>query len=73
MTRGNFLYKRLGKQIMMRRKEKNLSQQALALLCEIDRTYLALIERGLANPTVKMLHKISLKLHVRLHKLFSCV
>lgn len=57
----------------MRRKEKNLSQQALALLCEIDRTYLALIERGLANPTVKMLHKISLKLHVRLHKLFSCV
>ncbi len=63
---GNSFYKRLGKRIINRRKVKRLSQEELALLSHMDRTYLARIEEGKANPTVKVLNKVAKILKITL-------
>jgi transcriptional regulator with XRE-family HTH domain len=48
-----------------------LSQEQLALLSEIDRTYLARIEEGKANPSIKILYKLSRILRVKLYDLLK--
>jgi len=48
---------RLGKEISRLRKEKNLSQDDLAVDCNMDRSYLAEIEEGKANPSLKVFCK----------------
>lgn len=67
--RGNFLYKKLGIKIVGERKSRDLSQEKLALISDIDRTYLARIEAGKANPSLKVLHKISKYLGMKITKL----
>ena len=42
----------LGRNIRKTRKEKNLSQEKLALMCGLDRSYMGRIERGEVNITV---------------------
>ena len=64
--RGNFYYKRLGETIIKSRQERCLSQEQLALLSDVDRSYLAEVEEGKANPSVKFLHKISKILKVKI-------
>jgi transcriptional regulator with XRE-family HTH domain len=71
--RGNFFYKRLGESISFYRKKNKLSQEELAAVSDIDRTYLAQIESGRANPTIKILNKLSRSLRVKLKKLFEGV
>ena len=71
--RGNFFYKRLGCRLMGQRKRKELSQEQLAMLSTVDRTYLARIEEGKANPSVKILNKIAKVLKVRLSDLLRGV
>ena len=66
MMRGNFYYKRLGETIIKSRQERCLSQEQLALLSDVDRSYLAEVEEGKANPSVKYLHKISKILKVKI-------
>jgi transcriptional regulator with XRE-family HTH domain len=51
------------------RKRAGLSQEALALECKIDRTYISLLERGKRQPTLNMLFKISKVLNVPAHKM----
>ncbi len=46
------------------RTEAGVSQEALALSCEIDRTYISLLERGLRQPTLSTLFSISDQLGV---------
>lgn len=55
---GNFFYLRLGEIVLRIREKKKLTQEQLALLCDIDRSYLSKIEKGGANPSVKILNKI---------------
>ncbi len=69
--RGNFFYRRLGDSILNERKRQKLSQEQLALLSEIDRTYLARIEEGKANPSIKILYKLSRILRVKLYDLLK--
>jgi transcriptional regulator with XRE-family HTH domain len=38
---------------------KGLSQEVLAVDAEIDRTYVSRLERGLENPTVAVLERLS--------------
>lgn len=71
--RGNFFYKRLGERIVIERHRKKISQEQLAFITDIDRTYLARIERGEANPTIKVLGKICKMLRVRFARLFRGV
>jgi len=55
---GN-LAKELGKKIRLARKAKGLSQDMLALICQIDRSYMGRIERGEVNVTVEKLYQIA--------------
>lgn len=71
--KGDFFYKRLGSRVIIERMKKQLSQEELAALSEIDRTYLARIEEGKANPSIKVLHKIARKLKIKIHELLKGV
>lgn len=53
------LAKAIGEKIRTERKARNLSQDALALACSIDRSYMGRIERGEANITVEKLYVIA--------------
>jgi len=52
------------------RKEKNMSQEQLALLCNMDRSYLGRIERGEVNPTLEKIYEIANSLHIDVKNLF---
>lgn len=41
------------------RLSAGLSQEALALAADVDRTYVSQLERGVANPSLIILHRIS--------------
>lgn len=71
--RGNFFYKKLGDRIITERKSRRLSQEKLAFEAYVDRTYLARIEEGKANPTVKVLHKIARGLRMKVYELMDGV
>lgn len=50
---------RVGVVIRAMRKRRGLSQEALAALANINRTYLSEIERGLAVPSIVTLDKLA--------------
>jgi len=41
------------------REAKDLSQEMLALEAEVDRTYVSQIERGVCNPSLRVLFQIA--------------
>lgn len=41
------------------RLRMNLSQEALALAAEVDRTYVSQIERGIGNPSIRVVTKLA--------------
>ena len=73
MMRGNYFYKRLGRRISSERKHREFTQEKMALLTGIDRTYLARIEEGKANPSMKIMYKISKLLKVKICDLLKGV
>jgi transcriptional regulator with XRE-family HTH domain len=56
------LAKALGERIRVQRKTCRISQDALALACSIDRSYVGRIERGEVNITVEKLYRIAREL-----------
>lgn len=63
------LSKRIGLVIREHRIEKNIIQERLALMCDIDRSYLGRIERGEVNITVVKLSQIALILEISIKDL----
>jgi transcriptional regulator with XRE-family HTH domain len=49
----------LARNVKAARKELDLSQEALALETEIDRTYISGIERALRNPSLTLIAKLA--------------
>ena len=60
-----------GKTIIYLRKQKGLTQEQLALECEISVSYLRRMEHGEANPTILELEKLSTVLKVDLRNPFD--
>ncbi|KEX94968.1 XRE family transcriptional regulator [Pseudomonas putida] len=56
------LAKALGQRIRTQRKVCRISQDALALACSIDRSYMGRIERGEVNITIEKLYRIASEL-----------
>ena len=54
----------LGRNVRLVRKRLRLSQEALANEAGIDRTYVSGIERGLRNPSINLLERLSAVLGV---------
>lgn len=69
--KGNFVYIKIGSRIASIRKKKNISQDHLAFIADMDRTYLMRLEKGRANPSVRTLHKIARKLKVKVAALLK--
>ena len=53
-----------GLKVREQRKLKKLSQERLALLCKIDRSYMGRIERGEVNITLEKLYELAKALDV---------
>ncbi|PYF08237.1 helix-turn-helix domain-containing protein [Ureibacillus chungkukjangi] len=51
------------------RKLANLSQEQLALQCNLDRTYIGMLERGQRQPTITTLFTIADTLSIEPNKL----
>ena len=52
------------------RQDKGLSQEALALACSLDRSYIGGVERGERNISLVNIHRIAQALGVSVRKLF---
>lgn len=71
MSMKKNLLKIIGKNIARIRKEKKLSQNELAYLAEIDRTYIGYIENAKYNVTIIKLQQIAEALEVSLNELIN--
>jgi len=47
------------------REERGLSQEGLGFECELDRTYVSGVERGVRNPTLAVILRLAKGLGVR--------
>jgi len=68
--RAQQIQKRFGGRVRELRKSKGLSQEALALACDLDRTYIGGVERGERNISLVNIHKIAAALSVAARELF---
>lgn len=62
--------KSLGEKVRRIRLERRLSQEKLALLSGLHRTYVGAVERGERNVTLKNVEKLAKTLDVTLEELF---
>ncbi|MBX3618098.1 helix-turn-helix domain-containing protein [Nitrosomonas sp.] len=58
------LHKQFGKVLRELRNRTGLSQEQLGLECNLDRTFISLLERGLRQPTLTTLFVLAHKLNV---------
>lgn len=60
-----------GQKVKELRKQKGLSQEGLALLCDLDRSYIGGVERGERNISLINIYKISKALNIDTYLLFK--
>lgn len=65
--------KELGLKIRYYRKEKQITQEALAEICNLHPTYIGQIERGEKNATIESIYRISKGLDIPISKLLENV
>ncbi|MBL0358806.1 MAG: helix-turn-helix transcriptional regulator [Chitinophagaceae bacterium] len=64
------LLSQMGSRIRELRKNKRMTQDALAEKCDFEKARLSRIETGQTNPTIRSLFKISKALEVNIAELF---
>ena len=69
--RNDKLLGALAANVRKHRKLAGISQEELAFQCEIDRTYISKVERGVANPSLLILARIAEILGVKIEDLIS--
>ena len=62
---------RFGYRVRRLRQALHISQEKFALQIEMDRTYLASVEAGRRNISIRNIEKIANGLHISLAELFS--
>jgi len=65
------LVESFGARLQKLRKEQSLSQEKLAELSGLHRTYISSLERGARNPTITTLYSISTALNIEISYLVS--
>ena len=71
MPKKSPVTERFGQRIRTLRKERGLSQEDLAELCGLDRTYISGIERGLRNVALRNIEALAEALGVSISDLFK--
>lgn len=64
---------RLGSRVRELRQARGLSQEALAERCDLDRTYISGVERGVRNVGFRNVHQIAVALEVTISELTDSV
>ncbi len=59
------ILEKFGEKMQKTRKTQGISQEELASMLSMHRTYIGMIERGERNPTIRTLYKISKALKVK--------
>lgn len=62
---------KFGRNVYKYRTEKNLSQEELAELADLHRTYISAVERGTRSISLKNIEKIFYALKIPAYKLFD--
>ena len=62
---------KVGQRIKVLRKDIGLSQEALALKAEVDRTYVTDVENGRRNVSVEILERLIKALNVSIAEFFN--
>jgi transcriptional regulator with XRE-family HTH domain len=62
-----------GKAVRIHRQNADLSQEDLAELSKLDRTYISGIERGVRNPTLITIYRLSNALGIGPEELFTTI
>lgn len=65
--------RRFGQKVRAERKRRGLSQEALALECGLDRTYVGGVERGERNISLLNIVKIAKALRIKPGKLLDSI
>jgi len=60
----------LGQAVIAARERRGLTQEGLSFECDLDRTYISGIERGVRNPTAKTLLRLARALKTTPSELF---
>lgn len=68
---SNIVAKKLAKKIIRLRKERGMSQEELAFIAGLDRTYVGRIENLKRNPTLNTLVKIATALDMDVYELLN--
>lgn len=66
---GNNILERFGQNVQRIRKERNISQEKLAELAGLHRTYIGMIERAEKNITLCNIEKVAKALNVKISEL----
>ena len=70
MSKKNTIYYQIAENIRRIRKDRNITQEALAYEAGLNRACIGYIERGERKPSVETLEKIAKVLKVRIFELF---
>ena len=65
--------KQLGMRIRFLRKQRNLSIEDLSLEAGLNRNYLSDLERGMRNPSLKVLSRIAKALKISISELTKAI
>lgn len=56
---GSALQRRFGRVVRAHREQAGISQEALAFKAGLHRTYVSMLERGVRNPTLMVIDRLS--------------
>ncbi len=70
MTGEQEFISNFGKRLSVARKQKKITQEQLAELVEVHRTYIGFIEQGKRNPSIGNVYKIAKALKMPVKNLF---
>ena len=62
---------KFGKNLKQLRLEKGISQESLAMLADLDRTYIPSIEKGERNVSITVVEKLAKALNIDISELFK--
>lgn len=70
-SQDSAVQKAFGTRLRALRKAKGLSQESMALMCGLDRTYIGGVERGERNISLVNIHRIATALGLDVRELFK--
>jgi transcriptional regulator with XRE-family HTH domain len=65
VRKGNQVAIEFGRALRSQRRASDISQEALALAADVDRTFVSQMERGIRQPTLTTLWKLATALKVK--------